>query len=657
MAVGENDAHEGSVGVTSGGSGHRAGSQRAVFEQDLYRRVFDSSSDGLIINDPTTGRVVEANPAVCRMHGYTHEEFIGIHGTEFIHPKDHPVFAEFLETIVAGGTFQTEAVDIRKDGTAFHVEVHGSPIMYDDRLHILAVVRDVTHRLEAEHQYRSVFEATHDCLTIYDANGFIVEANPAACEVTGYTRDEIVGLHFTDLTLPEYHALVAQSFPPVLAGESVGGRGLSVRKDGTPIPTEGHATRIQYRGRPHVLMAVRDITERVRAEEELEQRVADRTRELATLLEVSHTVTSTLELQPLLEVILDQLKVVAESDGATVLALRGDDLIVLARRSPGLGERDFPDRYSAVAHGVMWDLLGRGEPVIIDDVRGDDPLARAYQAVVGDYLDSGFSYERSFLVVPMLLQDRLVGLVGLSSGQLAYFTPHHATLAQAIAQQAAVAIENARLYRQAQELAVVEERQRLSRELHDSVSQALYSIALGTRTALALLGPDSQAREPAEFVLAQAERGLADMRALIFELRPEALEQSGLVVALGRQAETLRARYGLSVEVILEAEPDVSLQVKEALYRIGQEALHNTVKHARARHVRLSLFPEREQLVLAIEDDGEGFDAAADFPGHYGLKSMQERGRHLGGTTKITSSPGAGTRIEVAVPLLPVLSP
>jgi signal transduction histidine kinase len=239
----------------------------------------------------------------------------------------------------------------------------------------------------------------------------------------------------------------------------------------------------------------------------------------------------------------------------------------------------------------------------------------------------------------------------LAHSEPGYYTPARVALARAVAQQAAIAIENAHLYENAQRIAVLEERQRLSRELHDSVSQALYSIALGTRTARALLDREpSRVAEPLDFVMAQAERGLAEMRALIFELRPEALEQDGLVTALERQADLMRTRHMVAIDLNLCAEPDVFLPAKEALYRITQEALHNTVKHAGAKRITLSLAIEEGQLTLCVGDDGAGFDASGYFPGHYGLRSMQERAAGLGGTTRIESVPGGGTTICVTVP-------
>src|SRR5437870_8095689 len=144
------------------------------------------------------------------------------------------------------------------------------------------------------------------------------------------------------------------------------------------------------------------------------------------------------------------------------------------------------------------------------------------------------------------------------------------------------------LYEQAQELVSLQERQRLARELHDSVSQALYAIGLGAHTAREALESDpEQAMASIDYVLALAEAGLAEMRALIFELRPESLEMEGLVAALTKQVAVLRTRYKLAVEVDLADEPDLSLERKEALYRIAQEALHNIVKHAHASAVKI----------------------------------------------------------------------
>jgi signal transduction histidine kinase len=202
------------------------------------------------------------------------------------------------------------------------------------------------------------------------------------------------------------------------------------------------------------------------------------------------------------------------------------------------------------------------------------------------------------------------------------------------------------------EEAVKQERQRLSRDLHDSVSQALYSIALGARTARALAERDPAALAgPLDFVLEQAERGLAEMRALIFELRPEALEQEGLVAAMSRRAAAFEAQHQVRVELALCNEPAVPIAVKEALYRITQEAMQNTVKHAKATEITVSLRCANAAIVLEIRDDGQGFDTTSSFPGHLGLQSMRERASQLGGILVLESESGKGTSITIRIPV------
>ena len=209
------------------------------------------------------------------------------------------------------------------------------------------------------------------------------------------------------------------------------------------------------------------------------------------------------------------------------------------------------------------------------------------------------------------------------------------------------------LYEQAQELAALQERQRLARELHDSVSQALYGISLWAHTVREALesSEPEQAEAAIEDVLTLAEAGLAEMHALIFELRPESLETEGLVAALTKQVEALRARYKLTVEADLVDEPDLSLEKKEALYRIAQEALHNIVKHARASNVFLRLARQEREVFLEVCDNGKGFDPTGPFPGHLGVRSMRERVTKIDGTLTIKSAAGQGTCIHVRVPL------
>lgn len=206
------------------------------------------------------------------------------------------------------------------------------------------------------------------------------------------------------------------------------------------------------------------------------------------------------------------------------------------------------------------------------------------------------------------------------------------------------------LYAQAQELAALQERHRLARELHDSVSQALYGISLGAHTARETLESEpEQALASLDYVITLVEAGLAEMRGLIFELRPDALENEGLVAALLKQIAILRTRHQLTVEAELSEELALSFEQQEALYRIGHEALHNIVKHAHATKVVVRLCQQADYVSLEVHDNGRGFDPSGPFPGHLGLSSMQERAAKIGATLEVESTPGAGTRICVRV--------
>lgn len=376
----------------------------------------------------------------------------------------------------------------------------------------------------------------------------------------------------------------------------------------------------------------------------------ERSRELGTLLEVSRHVASTLELNELLRVVLSAAKEVTQFDRASLSILNGDLLEILslvgsedATRGLFVGER-----ISTAAAGRLWEVLATGEAIAVEDITDDSELSRFYRSAV----QRGSEGVRSWLGVPLMVRDEVIGMLALARKQLEPFTKEESRLMRAFADQAALAVENARLYSQAQKFAVVEERQRLARELHDSVSQALYGIGLGARTARSLVETDREkAIEPLEYVLQLAEAGLAEMRALIFDLRPESLEEEGLISAVERHLHVMEMRHEIPVETEFGPEPDAPVETKEAVYRIVREGLHNVMKHARATHVHLLLKSGEESIDFRIEDDGTGFDPKGDFRGHMGLISMRERAEACGGWIKISSEPGKGSLVVGSVPV------
>ncbi|HKV57179.1 MAG TPA: PAS domain S-box protein, partial [Ktedonobacteraceae bacterium] len=302
-------------------------------KEEEYRSIFEASIDGLLIIDQDN-HIVEANPATCQIHGYTREELLGRSASsEVINVRD---------IIRAGGEFHTREKGVRKDGTSFHSEVRGTPFTYKGKPHMLGIVRDITEQVQAEEQlrereeqYRSIFEATSDALLIRDLeDGHVVEANPAACQMYGYSYEEFIGLDANVITHPDSLRILPEGLQTVRAGHRLQFQGLGLRKNGTPIHVEVRGTPFTYKGKPHLLGASHDITEQVQAQQLLEQRVEERTRELSTLLEVSHNVASTIDLNILLELILDQLKVVVDYAGSAITILEGEDLILVGTRGP-----------------------------------------------------------------------------------------------------------------------------------------------------------------------------------------------------------------------------------------------------------------------------------------------------------------------------------
>jgi signal transduction histidine kinase len=322
------------------------------------------------------------------------------------------------------------------------------------------------------------------------------------------------------------------------------------------------------------------------------------------------------------------------------------------------GSRWRPDIRLPVESVPLVRTIDLDQLVIVENAADRSPLNTTARSQTDTAAALMADEHGSMLAVPLGLHERLMGLLCFESEVPRSFTAREKQLAAGIGELVSAAVERLRLKeeterlnQQAQEMAALEERNRLARELHDSVSQALYGIALGTRTAQTLLQRDPvQVAEPLDYVLSLAEAGLSEMRALIFELRPELLENEGLTMALKSQLSSLETSHHLQVQTELCREPALPVEAKEALYRIAREVLFNIVKHAQARHVKLSMACCEESVRLEISDDGIGFDPNALFPGHLGLHSIRERVGRLDGTVEIDSAPGQGTCVRVFLP-------
>jgi signal transduction histidine kinase len=261
----------------------------------------------------------------------------------------------------------------------------------------------------------------------------------------------------------------------------------------------------------------------------------------------------------------------------------------------------------------------------------------------------------SFMGVPIVSKGRIIGAFYVTDKRQAPgFSDDDQRLIEMLAAHAAVAIENARLFERSRELSVVEERNRLARDLHDSVTQTLFSVVLNAEAAVTMLERGGeQAKPQLEKVRDLARDALQEMRSLIFELPPAELEADGLVATLRKHVDVLQRVRRTPIELIVDGERRLALDVEQGLFRIAQEALNNALRHAGAGRIEIELGIEESRVLLVVRDDGSGFDPSSPETRsrRLGLTSMRERAEALGGVLRIESSPGTGTTITVEAPL------
>lgn len=387
-----------------------------------------------------------------------------------------------------------------------------------------------------------------------------------------------------------------------------------------------------------------------------------RTERLKLIARIGQIITADLRLEDLLQSAADAMhELLGYPNVAIPLILPDDPQTLVLTTVGGDYKRIVKGEYRIpITQGIMGAAAREKQAVLVNDVAADPRHLPT----------PGAEGIRAELAVPILLGDRVLGVLNVESGDP--LDEEDAAGVRIVADQLAVAIENARLYRRGQRLAVLEERQRLARDLHDSVTQHIFGMGM---IAESLAGAFRKSREEGERRVARltdlSRTALAEMRALLAELRPAGAPMP--VEALGVVPDVVRVRRdGLAAtleahatrmsvhEVPVSVEADgyerQAAPIEEALFRIAQEAVNNAVKHAGAKRVRIALSAAGATVRLTVTDDGVGFDPARDIrAGGLGLMSMRERATALGGGVRIETRPGAGTRVEVTVPLAEVM--
>jgi signal transduction histidine kinase len=383
----------------------------------------------------------------------------------------------------------------------------------------------------------------------------------------------------------------------------------------------------------------------------LEQRVTDRTRELSALYQVATVTRASLDLDEILARSLDQVLAVMECEMGMV-HLRDEESGML-RLAAWRGIPPETVERATVApaeQGLIAWVFEQGEPVIVPRI-ADSPHP---------FLVFSEASELTYAGAPMRTKEQVLGVLSLIGAAGQQFNADERALLAAIADQVAVTVENVRLRAEAEQVALLQERERLARDLHDSVTQSLYSLTLwieaGQRSARA--GDLAHVEEYLERLEESSRQAIRDMRLLVYELRPPALEYEGLVGALQERLDAVEKRSGIQAQLVVQGDVDLPSEVEEGLYRIAQEALNNALKHAGASTIIVRLRVGSDDVELEVADDGAGFDRGAiNDTGGMGLTNMHQRATQLGGTLCIVSTPGEGTRVRAVIPRNARVSP
>jgi signal transduction histidine kinase len=471
------------------------------------------------------------------------------------------------------------------------------------------------------------------------------------------------------LTLDKQDCLAAlfvpSNFPPILKSQKVGTAladvlpselvepiitaSLAVRQSNQvhrlecPLMVNGQMVYFDLQVSPvddsqNVLLVIDDITERKEIEiAEQQQRIlAESLRDIAIAL------GSSLDLDEVLNRIVVSIGRVVPHDTANIMLVEAMQAHIV--RSFGYRIHHLDDYENKITNlllspdvtPTLHQVIESRQTVIVVDLA----------AKKRDHIGLGLS--GSAVSAPIMVGDSIIGVINLNSFTTGFFTAVHAENLQIFANQAAVAIENARLFEQAQEAATLKERQRLARDLHDSVTQSLFSASVITESLISLLKRDPDKASSLLVDLHRIMKGtLAEMRVLLLELRPSSLVSTTLDKLLDQLVTVMRGQTKMTLVLTADVEPQLPEDVHLGFYRIAQEALNNVVKHSRATNVNLQLYCVGETTVLCVQDDGQGFDSAKTSSG-LGLNNMRERAEIIEGLLKISSQPGQGTEIMLS---------
>jgi PAS domain S-box-containing protein len=491
-----------------------------------------------------------------------------------------------------------------------------------------------------------LFEHVRDAVVVADAaSGRIVLWNATAETMFGYSADDALGMSVAALVptrLRARHQTGLARYSETGHGKIVdAGRVVEVpalHKSGDEIIVELSLNPIEapsVEGR-FVLAIIRDVTERTKLRLQTERQLRD----IESLYRADEVLHRSLRLEDVLQGLVNLATDFMGTDKSLVLVWDASHQALVPRAARGFPPESLAGVAVEPGEGVAGRVAITGRSIAVEDTARRPHSTRKFTDAPGI---------RAFICIPIQVSGEVFGIFSVHYTQPHVFTNDEKRMLEALAQRAALAIENARLFERAQEAAVLEERQRMARELHDAVTQTLFAASLIAETLPSVWRMNQDRGEGALADLRRLTWGaLAEMRTLLIELRPAALTEAPLADLVQQLGQATAARGNVHVDVTATGQHRLPHDVQIALYRLGQEALSNVIKHAAAHHVEVHLAIRAESVSLSVADDGRGFDAQAIPPGHLGLGIMRERAEAIGAALTVDSSPGAGTRVMIA---------
>jgi PAS domain S-box-containing protein len=632
--------------------------------EDRYRDLVENSGILFGAHD-MQGKILSANQTVIKLSGFDRaSDLVGRKIDEFLPSDVRHLFANYLDTITKQGhahglvrvRTKTGGERILEYNNSLRREGLDAPI-------VRCVGHDVTEGKRAEkalresdERYRLVADNSQDLIGLLDLNGNSLYASPSHFYVLGYSSDELLHGNMCRFVSPEDAQAVLSAIRNIPHSRQTQILELSLRKkNGEWLEVEAIFSGIQDAGGStcRILFAGRDITERKRAEQVSRRQTAALIRTLNLLAAEPALETF---LGHVLRAITEQLKV-----SSCALYLHDpDNPAIPAEMTYENGKINESSRplarpINSPPH-LPWDedpafvlVKERRGPVVIEDASENPVLSREVRAWAAA---SGI---KTILLLPLLQGDKLIGILSIRSRKNRTYGREEEELTQALAHQATLAVQLTRLAEEGQRSVLLQERNRMAQEIHDTLAQGFTGIVIQLEAADDALGESAEAaRKHLRQASQLARDNLAEARRSVWALRPQMLEHSNLPKALKGLVEQITCGTAVQGKFAVHGTPQpLSSELERNLLRISQEALANSLRHSGAKNIDVAIVFGSRQVQLRIRDDGAGFgpNPSPDPNRGLGLTTMQTRAQSMGGRLRIKSRPGAGTLIQVTAPL------